>query len=110
MANKFRIKFTPAAEDDLDEIFRYITEQLSAPKAADHLLEEIEAHIMQMQDFPYSGSLVADEILAGKGYRKLVVKNYIVFHLIDENEEQVVIIRILYGARRFEDITVAGKD
>lgn len=59
---------------------------------------------MRLCDFPYSGRLVTDDILASKGYRKLVVKNYIVFHLIDENEKQVVIMRILYGARKYENL------
>ena len=33
------------------------------------------------------------------GYRKLVVKNYVVFYLIDEKNKVVEIGRILYGRR-----------
>ena len=102
MQNSYKLKFTSIAEDDLDGIYRYISEHLVAPKAANDLMDDIEASIMRLKDFPYSGSPVSDDILNSLGYRKLIVKNYIVFHLIDEAEKQVVIMRVLYGAQRYE--------
>ena len=104
MQNSYQLKFTPIAEDDLDGIYRYISEHLVAPKAANDLMEDIEDSIIRLRDFPYSGSPVADDILSSRGYRKLIVKNYIVFHLIDEAEKQVVIMRVLYGAQKYENI------
>ena len=59
---------------------------------------------MQLKGFPYSGSLVADDILSSRGYRKLIVKNNIVFYLIDETEKQVVIMRVLYGTQQYENL------
>ncbi len=47
------------------------------------------------QRFP----LISDERLSQMGYRKLVVKNYVVFYLIDEKNKVVEIGRILYGRR-----------
>lgn len=104
MGNSYGLKFTPVAEDDLDNIFQYIAENLKAPKAANDLMDEIERQTMRLSDFPYSGSPVSDDILASRGYRKLVAKNYIVFHLIDEREKQVVVMRVLYGARKYENL------
>lgn len=104
MQNSYKLKFAPIAEDDLDGIYRYISEHLIAPKAATDLMDDIETSIMQLKDFPYSGSPIADDILRGRGYRKLIVKNYIVFHLIDETEKQVVIMRVLYGAQQYEKL------
>lgn len=104
MADKYRLKFTPIAEDDLDEIFRYVDEQLVAPQAADNLLDELERQIMRLCDFPYCGSAAESKMLADKGYRKLVVKNYVAFYLVDELEKQVVIMRVLYGSRQYEEL------
>ena len=104
MQNSYKLKFTPIAGDDLDGIYRYISEHLVAPKAANDLMDDIEASIMRLKDFPCSGSPVSDDILNSRGYRKLIVKNYIVFHLIDEAEKQVVIMRVLYGAQRYEEL------
>lgn len=104
MQNSYKLKFTPIAEDDLDGIYRYISEHLIALKAAADLMDDIEDSIMRLKDFPYSGSPVADDILRDRGYRKLIVKNYIVFHLIDEAEKQVVIMRVLYGTQQYEKL------
>lgn len=104
MLDRYHVKLAPVAEDDLDRIFQYISEQLAAPNAANNLMEDMETSIMRLGDFPYSGSPVADDFLSSRGYRKLVVKNYLVFHLIDEANKQVVIMRVLYGAQKYEDL------
>lgn len=104
MSNRYRLYFTPIANDDLDRIYRYIAGHLDAKKAANDLMDEIETSIMRLSDFPYSGSPVEEDILNSRGYRKLIVNNYIVFHLIDESEKQVIIMRVLYGAQQYENL------
>jgi len=41
-------------------------------------MEKIENNIMRLSEFSLSGSFVEDENLKNKGYRKLVIQNYIV--------------------------------
>ena len=101
--NSYSLKFTPKAGEDLEQIYSYISGKLFNPPAASDLLEKIEQGIMKLKDFPNSCSLVSDELLKSKGYRKLIVENYIVFHLVNELEKQVVIMRILYGAQNYQD-------
>jgi toxin ParE1/3/4 len=104
MVNSYRVKFTSKANDDLDGIYQYIAGHLLAHQAAADLMDEIETSIMRLKDFPYSGSPVTDDFLKSRNYRKLIVSNYIVFHLIDEVEKQVVIMRVLYGAQQYENL------
>jgi len=56
-----------------------------------------------LEEFPFSCSLVGDEFLKKKGYRKMIVENYIGFYIVEEAKE-IVIMRFLYGKQRFEDI------
>lgn len=42
-------------------------------------------------------ALVADEMLAYKGIRKIMMDNYIVFFIVNEESKIVTIVRILYG-------------
>ena len=100
----FQIRFTPLAYEDLDEIDTYISVTLVNPQAAERLLEEMENSISQLVQFPYIGSEVDDPYLARKGYRKLVVENYLVFYLVDSDQKQVVIMRVLYGAREYRSL------
>jgi len=101
--NSYSLKFTPKAGEDLEQIYSYISEKLFDTSAANNLLERIEHSIMRLKVFPCSCGLVSDEQLKSKGYRKLIVENYIVFLLVNESEKQVVIMRILYGAQNYQN-------
>ena len=100
--NEYEIKFTPVAVEDLDQLYEYIVNKLFAEVAANNLMEKIETGIMRLKQFPFSCSYVLDKALKTRGYRRFVVDNYIVFYLVNETEKQVVIMRILYGARDYE--------
>ncbi len=100
----YQIRYTPLAYEDLDSIDSYIAKTLANPSAADRLMEKMERSINQLKDLPYIGSEVADAYLAAKGYRKLVVDNYIVFHLVSEKERTVIVMRVLHGAREYQNL------
>ncbi len=105
MSNKkFTLKFTPKAYEDIEEIYNYISGSLFAEVAANNLLEKIEERVMKLEEFPFSCNYVSDEVLKSKGYRKLIVDNYLVFYIIDEKNKKVVIVRILFGAQNYNDI------
>ncbi len=102
--NKYRIKITPKANDDLDEIYSYIAGELHNVTAAENLMDKIEENIMRLSEFPFSCSFVEDDILKSKGYRKLIIESYIAFYVVDETEKQVVVMRVLYGKQKYQDI------
>ncbi|WP_416147639.1 type II toxin-antitoxin system RelE/ParE family toxin [Salipaludibacillus sp. HK11] len=102
--NKYAMKITPKAFEDLDEIYSYISTDLYNKGAADNLMEKLETSIMRLKEFPFSCSFVVDEILKEKGYRKLIVENYIAFYLVREEEKQVVVMRVLYGRQKYQDL------
>ncbi|MFA6808361.1 MAG: type II toxin-antitoxin system RelE/ParE family toxin [Eubacteriales bacterium] len=87
------------AENDLRDIVRYIASQLSAPVSALHMMELLEKAMSGLSDIPQRCPFVADERLSQMEYRKLSVKNYVVFFSIDEKNKVVDVERILYGRR-----------
>ena len=100
----YRIKLTQKAAEDLDEIYGYISAKLLAADAADNLMDKIERNIMRLADFPFSCGHALDETLKDRGYRRLIIDNYIAFYLVDDMEKQVVIMRILYGASNYGEL------
>ena len=96
---QYRVDVSEPAENDLKDIVRYIASQLSAPISALNMMELLEEAMAGLSDIPQRCPLVTDERLAQMGYRKLVVKKYIVFFSIDENNKMVDVERILYGRR-----------
>jgi plasmid stabilization system protein ParE len=95
----YRIDISEPAENDLHEIILYICAQLSAPMSALKMAETIEEALAGLAEMPYGYSQVADERLASMGYRKLIVKNYIVFFTINEKAKIVDVERVLYMRR-----------
>lgn len=102
--SNYKLKFTRKAEEDLDEIYGYIATKLFAETAAEALMDKIENTFMRLEKYPFSCSFVFDELLKRRGYRKLIVDNYIAFYLVNESEKQVVIMRVLYGASDYKNI------
>jgi plasmid stabilization system protein ParE len=98
MAN-YRIEISEPAEHDLRDIVRYIAAQLSAPMTALKMMQAMEDAIAGLEHMPKSHPPVLDDRLQALGYRKLIVKNYIVFFTIDEANKTVNVERALYARR-----------
>lgn len=80
---KYQIEYLPLALDDLDDIFTYIAED--DPGAATALLNEIDTAIFHLASFPEMGINPRLTRLSKKGYKILIVRDYLVFYvLIDD--------------------------
>jgi len=102
MAAEYNLKITPAAAGDLDAIDTYITDALFAPAAAQALMADFDKGFHSLCDAPYRCELSRNATLREKGYRRLVVNNYIALYLVDDSEQMVIIARVFYGAMDYE--------
>ncbi len=100
MARGYKIKIYPAAEQDLAEIVAYLN--TLSPDAAlryyDMLVEEIASLSTMPERCPHPRDLA----LTAKGYRYLIVKDYLVFYMVVGDTVQIR--RILYGRRDYRSI------
>ena len=101
MESEWKLKLTPLARTDLEEIYQYISICLDAPQAADRLMTAFEKSFEQLQNHPFSFPRADDESLRKKGYRKLIVENYVGAYLLNEQTKEVVVMRFFYGARDY---------
>ena len=99
---------TRAAERDLNSAADYIEFVLLNPQAADDLLDEAEKKIGELSAFPEKFALVDDPILKSWGIRFTLVKNYIAFYVISEENLTIYIVRFLYGKRDWITILKQG--
>jgi toxin ParE1/3/4 len=90
---------TERADEDLMEIWADVA--VGNPKAADRLLDAIEARWRQLAHHPYSGP-ARDDI--APNIRHLVVGQYLTLYRITDASVEVV--RILHGRRKIEIDTV----
>lgn len=104
MNDKYNVRLLPLATKDLTDIHDYIADNLLNPTAARKQIEAFKEVMENLQSVPKIGAKVLDEELQDRDIRKYMVKNYVVFYIINESENSVVIIRILHGIRNYIDI------
>ena len=97
----YTYRLMPSAVQDLQEIGDYIATQLNAPGSAAALLNDMQEAIEKACAFPMSLPAIQDELLQAKGYRKIIVKNYIVFVFPDPEAEILNVMRVMYHARNY---------
>ncbi len=94
--NNYEIVLTDIAKEEIEEIYEYISQELSEISAANRLMDKIEQNFLRLEQNPYS--CVEVHIKPhNEVYRKLVIDNYIALYEVDEKYKQVVIYRVVYG-------------
>ena len=96
----YKIKIFPTARQDLEEVIGYLNTLSpdTALKYYDLLVEEIAS----LSNMPERCSKPKDLALAAKGYRYLIVKNYLVFYVVGGDTVQIR--RILYARRDYRSL------
>ncbi|MEE1354071.1 MAG: type II toxin-antitoxin system RelE/ParE family toxin [Acutalibacteraceae bacterium] len=99
--NKYSVLISPKAYQDLDGIYKYITDSLEAPNTAEKLISQIEQRILSLELFPHRGTLRKTGIYSNGKYRQLFFKNYTIIYRINESNHQIIIVTICYSHRLF---------
>ena len=101
MANKYSVEILPDAIEDLNNIYRYYFEESQDRAIADKMTDEIEAAILSLEEYPKAHPVSRDKRLAKKGYRKLIIGNYITLYKIDEKAKLVTVARVFHGMMNY---------
>ena len=102
--NQYEIRFSKLAKSDLRGIYRYLSGCLMTPRAVSDYTNAVENEITGNLSFAPYYAFVDDARLSARGYRRMVVKKYLVFFVIDEEKSVVKVRRIIHGARDWQRI------
>lgn len=83
----------------MDEIFDYISNNLQSPENAQGQTDRLWSALKKLDTFPQSHQERTVGKYAEKGYRQLLVDNYIAIFKIDEPKKIVKVITIQYQGR-----------
>jgi len=100
----YSLSITDLAEEDILASVTYIADVFKNPVAANNLLDEIESCEKILEETPNIYPFVRDEYLARKGVRYAVIKNYLLFYTVDEDDKTVNVVRFLHGRRNWKNI------
>jgi toxin ParE1/3/4 len=94
---EYDVRLLRVAVEDLNEILSYIS--TDRPSAADTLGLKIEKQFSLLARNPHMGPIPKEDELAQAGYRYLVVDNYLIFYVVEE--DAIIVHRILHSARDY---------
>lgn len=93
----YKLIISERFEKDLDNVLNYISNRLYNPSAANQILCKTEEAISRIAENPLLYPAYHDEKLAEKGYRYVIIANYLLFYRVDLTPEEIQIARFLYG-------------
>ena len=95
MPRKYKVYITRTAQQDIEEIWEYISNH--SIQNATHFIEKVEKQIFSLEMHPERNPLISEnEILQGK-YRHLVYKKYRIIYRIQN--KSVFILRVIHGSK-----------
>jgi len=101
--DKYVIKITQNAENDLNEIVNFISE--NNPRTALVIVEKIISKIESLDHFPYRGGYVPELLVRNiKDFRKITEKPWNIYYKINENI--VSVLAIIDSRRNLKDILI----
>lgn len=96
----YKIKIFPTAKQDMENIVSYLN--TLSPDAALRYYDLLVEEIASLARMPERCPRPKDLALAAKGYRYLIVKNYLVFYVVAGDTVQIR--RILYARRNYQSL------
>src|SRR3989338_6855230 len=100
MANKYIIRYLPAAVDDLISIFDWIADD--SPANAATFVEKLDRRIGALMTNPFLRNIPRDDKLKSSGYRILVFASYLPFYIV--YGKTVEIHRVVHGSRNLDGL------
>ena len=95
----YNLFYSPLAQEDLDEIYDYIADELANPQAAEQTIGGILSAVDRLKEFPDMGAHLRVVRHADNDYRFVTFKNFIAFYR--HIEENIYIDRVVYKKRDY---------
>ena len=97
---QYEVRIFPSAQQDLLDVIDYLN--TLSKEAALNYYDRLTSEISSLRIMPERYPRPRDLALAAKGYRYLVVGNYLVFYVVSGNIVQIR--RILYARRDYKHL------
>ena len=96
----YKLRYLPIFEEDLMNTVNYIARELKNPSAALHLIDDVEAAILERSCNPLSYEPYRSGRKRRDTYYRIYVHNYVIYYVVIDDVMEVR--RLLYGARDIE--------
>ena len=96
MSDTYKIIILPEAQQDIRNIVLYIANELGSPQAALNLQQNFIDEINKLSFMPKSIKPIDEQLWGALGVRKILVKNYYIYFIVDDTAMEVKVIAAIY--------------
>lgn len=97
--DKYIVKLNSRAKREIEGIYHYIAVEKLSPENAKGQVDRIKNAILGLDTFPQSHQERTEGRYAGKGYRQIVIDNYLAIFKADEDHKIVNVVTVQYQGR-----------
>lgn len=91
---KYIVELSETANQDLNNIISYLRYTLSGDIIADKYKILFKQALIDLEDVAGSMPVLSEELTGHKDIRKINVRNYIIFYIVDEEKSKAFVVRI----------------
>lgn len=91
---KYIVEISEIAEQDLENIISYLRYNLSGDIVADKYKLLFKQALKDLENIAGSMPILNEDLTGHKNIRKINVRNYIVFYILDEENSKALVLRI----------------
>ena len=92
--NKYIVEISETAEQDLENIISYLRYNLAGDIIADKYKILFKKGLKDLENIAGSMPILNENLTGYKDIRKINVRNYIIFYIVDEENLKALVLRI----------------
>lgn len=100
----YNLLISDNANVELEKILLYISENLANPGAAKNFIQQVELCYEHLIDNPFIYSSCHNKELKDKGYRKAIIKNYVMIYRVNKESNKVYILHFFFGRQDYMNL------
>lgn len=100
----YKVSISEQAEKDLNDIYSYIYYELKSKISADRISQRLRNAMVGLSEMPKRFHVCPLEPWFSRGVRSVPVGNYSVFYFVNDDKNDVLITRVVYGKRNMENL------
>ena len=91
---KYIVEVSETAEQDLENIISYLRYDLAGDIIADKYKMLFKQKLKDLENVAGNMTILDESLTGHKNIRKINVRNYIIFYVIDEEKSKAIVVRI----------------
>ena len=91
---KYKVEVSKTAMQDLENIISYLRYNLAGDIIADKYKILFKQEIINLENIAGSMPILSEKLTGYKNIRKVNVRNYVIFYIVDEEKNKAIILRI----------------